>query len=75
LDERAREAGIIDWQGIGENIAANQNAKNPVEFAVKCWLDSAGHRLNLFSPDWKRSGIGVAVSPEGKYYFTQIFRD
>lgn len=75
VDERARTAGITDWQGIGENIAANQNAKNPVATAVECWLKSEGHRQNFLSSDWTRSAIGVAVSPEGKYYFTQVFRD
>lgn len=75
VDARARNLGITDWRGIGENIAANQNAKNPVATALECWLNSEGHRRNLLSRDWSRSGIGVAVSPEGKYYFTQVFRD
>lgn len=75
VDERARNVGITDWRGIGENIAANQSAKNPVATAIECWLNSEGHRRNLFSNDWTRSGIGVAVSRDGKYYFTQVFRD
>jgi uncharacterized protein YkwD len=75
VDDRARDAGIGDWQGIAENIAANQNAKNAVAMAIECWLKSEGHRRNLLSNDWTRSGIGVAVSPDGKYYFTQVFRD
>ncbi|MDQ4123060.1 MAG: CAP domain-containing protein [Acidobacteriota bacterium] len=75
VDERARNVGITGWRGIGENIAANQYAKNPVATAIECWLNSEGHRRNLLSPDWSRSGIGVAVSPDGKYYFTQVFRD
>lgn len=75
VDDRARDAGIIDWHGIGENIAANQSAENAVATAIECWLKSEGHRRNLLSNDWTRSGIGVAVSPDGKYYFTQVFRD
>lgn len=75
VDARARNVGITDWRGIGENIAANQNAKNPVATALECWLNSEGHRRNLLNDAWTRSGIGVAVSPEGKYYFTQVFRD
>lgn len=75
VDERARNVGITGWRGIGENIAANQNAKNPVAMAIECWLNSEGHRQNLLSGDWTRSGIGVAVSRDGKYYFTQVFRD
>ena len=75
VDERARNVGITDWREIGENIATNQSSKNPVATAIECWLNSEGHRRNLFSNDWTRSGIGVAVSPDGKYYFTQVFRD
>ena len=75
VDERARAAGINDWQGIGENITSSLNADDPVAVAMKCWLNSAAHYRNLLSEDWSRSGIGVAVSPEGKYYFTQVFRD
>ena len=75
VDQRARAAGISDWQGIGENITSSLNAADPVAVAIKCWLNSAAHRQNLLSADWSRSGIGVAVSPEGKYYFTQVFRD
>lgn len=75
VDERARSAGITDWQGIGENIASNQNAENPVAAALECWLNSEGHRRNFLSRDWTRSAIGVAVAPDGKFYFTQVFRD
>lgn len=75
VDERARRAGIRDWQGIGENIAANQNARDAVAAAIECWFESEGHRRNILSPDWTRTGIGVAVSTNGKYYFTQVFRD
>ena len=74
VDERARQAGIR-WQGIGENIAFNQNVKNPVETAVKCWINSAAHRRTFLSSSWTKSGIGVAVGSDGKYYFTQVFRD
>jgi uncharacterized protein YkwD len=75
VDERARNVGIADWRGIGENIAANKDSKNPVATAIECWLNSEGHRRNLLSSDWTRSGIGVALSSDGKYYFTQVFRD
>jgi uncharacterized protein YkwD len=74
VDERARQIGVSDWQGIGENIAANQE-KNPVVVAVECWLKSPGHRSNLLGKMWSRSGIGIAVAENGKYYLTQVFRD
>lgn len=73
IDERAVEFGLDKWRAIGENIAFNQGFENPVEFAVERWMQSVSHRQNLLHGRWKESGIGVAVTSDGKYYFTQIF--
>lgn len=75
VDKRADAAGIEDWRSIGENIAYNQGIKNTVDFAVQCWMYSPSHKENLLNKKWKRSGIGVAVSPDGKFYITQVFRN
>ena len=41
--------------------------------AVSGWMTSPGHRANILSPDYRSSGIGVAVN--GAYaYATQVFR-
>ena len=76
-DDRAEAAGIKDWNRIGENIAFNDGikAEDKVDFAVKCWLRSVLHKENLLGEKWTRSGIGVAVTPEGKFYITQVFRN
>ncbi len=76
-DDRAEAAGIKDWNRIGENIAFNDGikAEDKADFAVKCWLRSAKHKENLLGDKWTRSGIGVAVTPEGKFYITQVFRN
>lgn len=73
IDERAVDFGIDDWRSIGENIAYNKGFSNPVEFAVERWMLSEGHRLNLLNSRWKESGIGVAVTDDGMYFFTQVF--
>lgn len=73
VNERADLLGIRKWRAIGENIAYNQGYKNPVEFAVKLWMESPGHRENLLNSRWKESGIGVAVTNDGTYYFTEVF--
>lgn len=75
VDERADAAGIKDWHSIGENIAYNSGVKNNVEFAVQTWLQSSSHKNNLLSRKWTRTGIGVAVTPGGKFYITQVFRN
>jgi uncharacterized protein YkwD len=44
-----------------------------VEFAVERWMKSPKHRENLLSSRWKESGIGIAVTGNGTYYFTEVF--
>ena len=73
VNDRADSLGIKHWRAIGENIAYNQGFENPVEFAVERWMLSPKHRDNLLNSRWKESGIGVAVTENGKYYFTEVF--
>lgn len=74
-DNRADANGITDWRAIGENIAFNQGVPDKAEFAVKCWLRSPKHKENLLGKRWTRSGVGVAVTSDGKFYVTQVFRN
>jgi uncharacterized protein YkwD len=73
VNERANAIGLKSWHQIGENIAFNRGFKSPLESAVQSWMNSAGHRENILKTDWEDSGIGVAVTAEGTYYFTQVF--
>ncbi|MEZ5346035.1 MAG: CAP domain-containing protein [Pyrinomonadaceae bacterium] len=73
VDQRAIDFGLDGWKSIGENIAFCQGFSNPEEFVVQRWMLSDGHRKNLLNKMWKESGIGIAKTDEGKYYFTQIF--
>lgn len=73
VGERAESAGLRDWEMIGENIAYNSGFENPAERAVYGWMNSAGHRKNILRGNWKETGIGIAVSPGGKFFFTQVF--
>lgn len=59
-------------KSFAENVAFNQNAKSPAHTAVKGWLKSAGHHLNIVG-DYNRTAIAVAKGPNGQYYFTQLF--
>ena len=36
-------------------------------------MGSAGHRANILNATFTQSGMGVAVSGSGVYYFTQLF--
>ena len=73
VNDRADSFGIRKWRAIGENIAYNQGFENPVEFAVERWMQSPKHRDNLLNSRWKESGIGIAVTAGGTYYFTEVF--
>lgn len=73
VSDRADANGVGKWRSIGENIAFNRGYQDPVTLTVQLWLDSPGHRRNMLSPDWKESAIGVAVTEDGAYYFTQVF--
>ena len=73
VSQRADDAHVGSWRSIGENIAFMRGYKDPVEEAVDLWLDSPSHRHNLMDPNWKESAIGVGVSQDGSFYFTQVF--
>lgn len=73
VSDRADIVGVGKWSSIGENIAFNRGYVDPVAKAVELWLNSATHRTNLMSENWKESAIGVAIRADGSYYFTQVF--
>lgn len=73
INDRADTVGLTKWRLIGENIAYNRGYPQATEFAVECWMKSAGHRENLLNPRWKETGIGVGIAADGAYYFTQVF--
>jgi uncharacterized protein YkwD len=75
VDERADQLGVRKWQAIGENIAFIRGFKNPLETAVEKWMQSPGHRENLLNPRWKETGIGIGITDDGTFYFTQVFLD
>lgn len=73
VNERADDFGISNWRAIGENLAFNQGYDNPGAFAVERWMKSPGHRGNILNNRWTESAVGVAVSPDESYYFTEVF--
>lgn len=73
VSDRADDHGAGKWRSIGENIAFNRGYKDPVAKAVELWLDSPSHRRNLLDSSWKETAVGIAISDDGSYYFTQVF--
>jgi uncharacterized protein YkwD len=71
------EAAGYDYLTVAENLAGaigkkDQPAPKPDD-VVKGWMDSKGHRVNLLNPKHVHTGLGVARSENGDYYFTQLF--
>ena len=73
VDDRADRLGLGTWHSIGENIAYMRGYENPAQLAVEKWMESTGHRKNLLGPSWKETAVGVAITADGTYYFTEVF--
>lgn len=73
VNDRADLLGITKWTAMGENIAFNRGYQKPIECAVERWMESVGHRENILNLRWRESAIGIAVTDEGTFYFTQVF--
>ena len=73
VDDRADRVGLGAWRLIGENIAYIRGFENPAATAVEKWLDSTAHRNNLLGTTWQESAVGVAITPDGTIYMTQVF--
>jgi uncharacterized protein YkwD len=71
LPGRLGNVGYVDYNRIGENIAAGYKTAEDV---VAGWMGSPGHRRNILNPDYQEIGIGVTRS-EARYriYWVQVF--
>jgi len=72
--ERVRGVGI-DSATLGENISMDRDADRAklAERTVKTWLSSAERRVNMLSPDFATTGVGIARAADGTAYVTQDF--
>ncbi|MBF2063607.1 MAG: CAP domain-containing protein [Calothrix sp. C42_A2020_038] len=68
---RVEAAGIIYW-AVGENLFRGRNLQDPVNIAVKGWLESPGHRANILRSYFAETGVGV-WQVNNTYYITQLF--
>jgi uncharacterized protein YkwD len=71
------EAAGYDWKTVAENLASAVGKKNlppptPADL-VEGWMKSKGHRDNILNGKHRHSGLGVAQSKGGNYYYTQLF--
>lgn len=60
----------LKFSAAGENIAMGQQTPEQV---MAAWMNSPGHRSNILSPAYSEIGVGLAKSPSGVCYWTQMF--
>ena len=73
LRDRARAAGILEFSVLGENIGYTQGYDDPAAYIVDQWMQSAKHRANILSTEFRAMAIGTYVAPDGSIYLTQTF--
>jgi uncharacterized protein YkwD len=57
-------------------VAARYSAADLANQFVPGWLNSPEHRANILNPHYRRTGVGLAFSPDGRRIVaTQIFSD
>lgn len=66
------EAQGYSFSYAGENIAGGFNSPASV---VETWMNSAGHRANILSPNYVHIGVGYAYWGDSTYgaYWTAVF--
>jgi uncharacterized protein YkwD len=73
VSDRVESAGVVDWKNVGENIARNRGFGDPAQAAVREWMKSEPHRLNILNDRFRETGVGIWIGPDRTFYFTQIF--
>jgi uncharacterized protein YkwD len=60
------------WWSAGENIAAGYRDGSA---AMRSWMDSTGHKMNIRNRDYEYIGIGAYYEPDSEYgwYWVQVF--
>lgn len=71
LADRLARAGS-PYTSVGENLAFEVGARDPVATVVRGWLESPPHRHNLMLPDFDRVGYGSALDAGGGRYVVQV---
>jgi len=71
--ERIKDSNIKGWNKIGENLFFCEGYNSFDALAVRGWMNSSEHRRNILDRQFTTTGIGVAQTPDGRIYITQVF--
>jgi len=77
LDQRLPEAEKWRFQGLAENLWSGQGAldwrsESVSTQAAQNWVESPGHRENLFNPEYSVAGVGSAMRGD-QLYITMLY--
>jgi len=67
------DASRVAWLRYGENVGFVKGFSDVTKTVVDAWIASPGHAANLLDPSLKETAVGVAQSPDGTYFLTQVF--
>ena len=72
--QRATAIGrFMPYRTVAENLAYNYGNADPAARAFTSWLTSPKDRQTMEDPRFTHTGLAVAKSPSGRFYFTQLF--
>lgn len=60
----------VKYNTAAENIARGQLTAQSV---MNAWMNSSGHKANIMNPSFKKIGIGMVESNDGRKCWTQMF--
>lgn len=60
----------LAYDAAGENLAFGQSSAEQV---VADWLNSPGHRANIYGAVYTQIGVGIVRRMDGRLYYTQLF--
>ena len=69
---RLERAGVSGFSLAAENAGQTSKA-DPNHEIFAGWLASPVHRQNLHAPPFNATGIGIARSADGSFYYTQLY--
>jgi uncharacterized protein YkwD len=69
---RMKQAGVVGYTLAGENIGTTTRL-DPNREIVRAWMASTAHRDNVLAPVFNTTGVGIALSADGTWYYTQLF--
>jgi len=72
VTDRVLDRGLV-FAHVAENLWTSQGYEDPVSKAVESWMTSPGHRKAILTADFIETGMGVSITDDGTFYFTQIF--